>query len=133
MAQREQERERLRRRVQVAPDPMEVVLEDQTFDDLRARRGRAQAFLAHRFAQLLVLDQLSGAFHGRKERRLGIYRAGGLVWVAPHSTSRAHLSLSLIGTRLGESRSRRPCRRPAATPARSLTRPRSLKRFALDA
>ncbi len=35
-----------------------VLLVDQTFDDCRARRRRAEAFLAHRLAQFVVLDQL---------------------------------------------------------------------------
>src|SRR2546426_3779595 len=50
---------------------MHVVFVDQAFDDLRAGSGRTEPFFAHRFAQLLVLDELSGAFHRREERRLG--------------------------------------------------------------
>jgi hypothetical protein len=42
---------------------------DQPFDDLRARRGRAQSLFAHCLAQFFVLDQLAGAFHRAEQRR----------------------------------------------------------------
>ena len=37
--------------------------------------GRAEALLAHRFAQFLVVDHLAGAFHRGEER--GFVEAGG--------------------------------------------------------
>ncbi|EWS63837.1 hypothetical protein Y695_02928 [Hydrogenophaga sp. T4] len=44
-----------------------VLLGQQAFDDGRARGRRAQAFFLHRFAQLVVIHQLAGAFHGAQQ------------------------------------------------------------------
>ena len=53
---------------------VDVALDDQPFDDLRARRRRAEALLAHRLAQLVVLDQLARAFHRREQRAFVVAR-----------------------------------------------------------
>jgi hypothetical protein len=46
------------RRDQLAALAEHVLLAEQAFDDGRARGGRAQSLLLHRFAQLVVLDDL---------------------------------------------------------------------------
>ena len=46
-----------------------VFLGDQALDDRGASGRSAQPFLAHRFAQFLVLHQFSRAFHGAEQRR----------------------------------------------------------------
>ena len=80
--QREHQRERLRRGHQLAALAMHVVLADQALDGRRARRGRAETLGGHRFAQLVVFDQLARALHRREQRRLGIARRRlGLVGV----------------------------------------------------
>src|SRR6266516_1191265 len=70
LAQREKEGRRLRRRLEFATVAVHIVLVNQTLDDLRTGRRSTQSLLAHRFAQLLVLDQFSGAFHRREKRCL---------------------------------------------------------------
>ncbi len=69
--QQRHQRECLGGRNELAALAVDVPLGDQAFDDLRARGRRAEALLAHRFAKLLVVDQLAGAFHGRQQRRFG--------------------------------------------------------------
>ena len=59
------QRKRLGRRLQLAPVAMDVILVNQAFDGRRARGRRAQALLAHRLAQFVVLHQLARAFHRR--------------------------------------------------------------------
>ncbi len=44
---------------------------EQRLDDRRARRGSAQAALAHRFRQLLVIELGAGRLHGRQQRGFG--------------------------------------------------------------
>ena len=75
LAQREKEGRRLRRRLEFATVAVHIVLVNQTLDDLRTGRRSTQSLLAHRFAQLLVLDQFSGAFHRREQR--SFCEAGG--------------------------------------------------------
>jgi len=74
VAQREEERRSLRRRLELATDAVHIVLVNQTLDDLRTGCRSTQSLLAHGFAQLLVLDQFSGAFHRREQR--GFREAG---------------------------------------------------------
>jgi hypothetical protein len=59
---------------QLAAVAQHVLLEDQAFDDRRARGRRAQALLGHRRAQLVVVDQLACAFHRRQQRGFGVAR-----------------------------------------------------------
>ena len=73
------QRERLRGGHELAAFAVDVPLGDQAFDDLRARRRRAEALLAHRFAQLLVVDQLARAFHRREQRRF-VRAAPAAAW-----------------------------------------------------
>ena len=55
---------------EVAAFPDQVVLVDQTFDDLRSGRRRAKPLGAHGLAQIFVVDQLARAFHCRQQRGL---------------------------------------------------------------
>ena len=73
-AQQGHQLERLGARHQLAALAVDVLLVDQAFDDRGPRRRRAQALLLHRLAQLVVVDQLAGAFHRRQQRRLGVAR-----------------------------------------------------------
>ena len=72
--QREHQRERLRRRDELATVAVDVLLADQPLDGRRAGRRRAQAFGLHRLAQLVVFDQLARAFHRREQRRFRVAR-----------------------------------------------------------
>jgi hypothetical protein len=73
-AQQRHELEGLGRGHQVAPVAQHVLLGQQALDDGRARGRRAQALLGHGLAQLVVLDELARAFHGRQQRGLGVAR-----------------------------------------------------------
>ena len=73
-AQERHQLERLRAGHQLAAFAVDVLLVDQALDDRGARRRRAEAFFLHRLAQLVVVDQLAGAFHRRQQRRLGVAR-----------------------------------------------------------
>ena len=66
--QQRHQRERLRGWDQFLALAIDVALGDQPLDDGCARRRRAQALLAHRLAQFVVLDGLAGAFHRRQQR-----------------------------------------------------------------
>ena len=66
------QRKRLRRGLQLTAVAMNVILVNQSFDNRRARRRRAEAFLAHRFAQFVVVHQFARTFHRRQQRRFGI-------------------------------------------------------------
>jgi hypothetical protein len=66
-----QERERLGGRHELAAVAIHVLLRDQPLDDLRACRRCAQALLAHRLAEVFVVDQLARALHRGEQRRLG--------------------------------------------------------------
>ena len=48
----------------------QVAFRQQALDGGRARRWRAESLAGHRIAQLVVVDQLAGAFHGRQQGRL---------------------------------------------------------------
>ncbi len=73
-AQQRHQLERLRARHELAPFAVDVLLVDQALDDRGARRRGAEALFLHRLAQLVVVDQLAGAFHRREQRRLGVAR-----------------------------------------------------------
>src|SRR5437762_690152 len=70
-AQQGHERERLGGRLQFPSRAQEIFFINQTFDDGRARGRRAEAFLAHRLAQFLVLDQFARPFHRAEQRGFG--------------------------------------------------------------
>ena len=72
------QREGLGGRDQFAAFAQHVLLADQVFDDLGARRRRAEAAPGHCRLEFLVVDHLAGAFHGGEQggfrvarRRLG--------------------------------------------------------------
>ena len=123
-AQQRDERKRLRRRLQFAPVAVNVFFPDQTFDDRRARRRRAETLLAHRLAQFLVLDQFARAFHRAEQRRFRIARRRfGHVRLdfdlrGLHRFVRLHRheARRVIGLRL-------PCHKPPASPAFTITLP----------
>ena len=93
--QREQQRKGLRRRHQLPPLAVHVLLADQTLDDGGARSGSAQPLGLHGGTQLIVFHQLAGTFHCREQRRLGIARRRlGLVRLRIHRKHR-HLFLVL--------------------------------------
>jgi hypothetical protein len=78
---------------QLAAVAQHVLLEDQPFDDGRARGRRAQALVGHGLAQLVVVDQLAGAFHGAEQRGLGVARRRlGLQRLHVHALGAHHLA-----------------------------------------
>jgi hypothetical protein len=94
-AQQRHELEGLGRGHQVAPVAQHVLLGQQALDDGRARGRRAQALLGHGLAQLVVLDELARAFHGRQQRGLGVARRR--AWSAGALTSTASVRTSSPG------------------------------------
>ena len=65
---------------ELAPFAQQVAFGDQPLDDGGAGGWRAQALAGHGLTQLVVVDQLAGAFHGREQRGLGVAgRRPGLV------------------------------------------------------
>ena len=107
--------------VQRAALALDVADRDQPLDDRRARRGRADAGVLHRLAQLGVLDVLAGGLHRAEQRGLG----------------EAPRRLGLLAERLDRRASRRP--RPARAAGRSWSPPESssspgcLRLLAVDA
>ena len=101
-----EERDRLpalRRRPQLLPEPLDVADADQLLDRLRAGRGRPEARLLHRLAQLLVLDLLPGGLHVLEERRLGVARRRlGLLLEHLRLLARAALALVDLGEALAQ-------------------------------
>ena len=94
-----QERHELKgfgRRDQLAPLAQHVFLVEQALDDGRARGRGAQAFFAHGFAEFFVFDSFARAFHGAKQRGLGVARrragfeAFGLGAVGAHFFAGLH-------------------------------------------
>ena len=73
-AQERDDRERLGRRLQVAAVAVQILFPDQALDDGRARGRRAETLVCHRRAQLLVLDELAGAFHRGEQRGFVVAR-----------------------------------------------------------
>mmetsp|Transcript_3271 Transcript_3271/g.11449 ORF Transcript_3271/g.11449 Transcript_3271/m.11449 type:complete len:1068 (-) Transcript_3271:367-3570(-) len=73
-AQQRHQLEGLGGRDQLAALAQHVLFADQAFDGGRARGWRAQALLGHGLAQLVVIDQLAGAFHRGEQRRFGVAR-----------------------------------------------------------
>ena len=73
-AQQGHQLEGLRGRDELAAFAVHVLLHQQAFDDRCARRRSAEALLLHGLAQLVVVDQLAGAFHGAQQRGFGIAR-----------------------------------------------------------
>ena len=70
------ERERLGRRHQVASVANQIHLGDQSLDDRRARRGRAETAVAHGLAQFVVVHELARAFHRAEQRGFRVARRG---------------------------------------------------------
>ena len=64
----------LRRRLQIAPDTLDVLAADERLDDLRPRRRRAEPGVLHRLPQLLVVDELARGLHRRQQRRFRVAR-----------------------------------------------------------
>ena len=60
---------------EVASLTVDVAVEEQSFDDLRARRRSAEAALAHRLAKFLVFDEFARTFHRGEQR--AFREAGG--------------------------------------------------------
>jgi hypothetical protein len=81
---------------QLAAFAQHVFLVQQAFDDGCARGRRAQAFFLHGLAQLVVVHQLAGAFHGAQQRGFGVARgraglqALGLDDLGAHHLARLH-------------------------------------------
>ncbi len=73
-AQQRHQLEGLGRGDELAPLAVHVLLKDQAFDHLRPRGWRAQALLLHRGLELLVVDELAGAFHRAQQRGLAVAR-----------------------------------------------------------
>ena len=124
-AQQRDQRKRLGRGLQFAAVAHDVFFVDQTFDDRRARGGRAEAFLAHRFAQFLVLDEFARAFHRAEQRGFRIARRRlGLVAFTSTLLGLDRSRSAAPATRLGvSSDSALPCRKPRASPALTITLP----------
>ena len=60
--------------MEVLADALHVLAADQGLDRLGAGRGRPEAALLHRLAELLVVDELARRLHRGEERRLGVAR-----------------------------------------------------------
>jgi hypothetical protein len=89
------------RRLQLAA-PRSTYFSDQAFDDLGAGCRRAEAFFAHRFAQLVVLDQFAApsiADSSVASEKSG----GGRVWLATTLISVATFSSWRTGASVASS------------------------------
>ena len=81
---------------QLAAFAQHVLFVQQAFDDGRAGGRGAQAFFLHGLAQLVVVDEFAGAFHGTEQRRFRIARgrlgaqALGLDRFGAHGFALAH-------------------------------------------
>src|SRR5207248_8576084 len=60
--------------LKVLAHALDVLAADQRLDRLGPGRGRSQAALLHRLAELVVVDELPGRLHRGEQRRLGVAR-----------------------------------------------------------
>src|SRR5207248_8382873 len=79
---------------------MDIFFVDQTFDNGRARGGRAKAFGAHGFAQFFVLDQFAGSFHGRDRKSTRLNSSHRTISYAVFCLKKKKKKINNMSTRL---------------------------------